>query len=133
MKEAIKKSGSVLMAFLLLFSTLSFTLDMHFCGKSLVDFGLYHEAEGCGMSMDDGLMTAMGCCNDLEIFVQGQDNLDQHSQSDIIPAAVFVSFLSRTFQFETEQNLTDSFVPHRQYIPPLLIRDLSIRDQVFLI
>lgn len=133
MRKTVRKSGSVLLAFLLLFSTLSFTLDMHFCGKSLVDFSLYHEAEGCGMAMDDSLTTEMGCCNDLEIVVQGQDNLDQLAPSPLIPVAVFVSYLSHTFQWDDPQNLDEAYVPHGQYVPPLLIRNISLRDQVFLI
>lgn len=40
MKKILHKILSVLMASEVFFSKLSFTIDMHYCGNSLVDFSL---------------------------------------------------------------------------------------------
>lgn len=134
MKAFAQKTGSVLLAFLLLFSTLSFTMDMHFCGKTLVDFEIFHEAEGCGMSMDDSLMTEMGCCSDVEIAVFGQDDL-KFPQWDSLkaPLQVFVAaaaaYLPQLLAWEPDA----AFIPFKEYSPPLLIRDLPVNYGVFLI
>lgn len=43
------------MAFVVMFTTMSFTVDMHFCGDSLVDFSLFAKAESCGMEKNNRL------------------------------------------------------------------------------
>ena len=68
---------------LLILSTLSFTVDMHFCGRHLVDIGINSMADGCGM-MPDGVKDecgmasvkpGMGCCQDVEFAVTGHEDL----------------------------------------------------------
>ena len=49
MKLFIKKITALLMAFVVLFSTMSFTISEHYCGDHLVDSGLFSKAENCGM------------------------------------------------------------------------------------
>ncbi len=121
------------MAFLLLFSTLSFTVDMHFCGKSLVDVSLYHEAEGCGMSMDDQLMVDMGCCSDVEWSVDGQDSLEKApAVPDLAPQ--FVALLQVVSMYNLlEPELRSRIIPFKEYSPPKLVPDITVRDQQFLI
>ena len=133
MKAFVHKTGATLLAFLLLFSTLSFSVDMHFCGRSLVDMELFHKAEGCGMSMDDSQMAAMGCCSDHQIVVAGQDDLKAPPATDLqpplqlaLPAPVYSIALLPEAGHEAP-------LPYEKYIPPLLIRDLPVQHQVFLI
>ena len=133
MKSFVHKTGATLLAFLLLFSTLSFSVDMHFCGRSLVDMELFHKAEGCGMSMDDSQMAAMGCCRDHQIVVAGQDDLKAPPATDLqpplqlgLPAPVYsIALLPEAGR--------EAPLPYEKYIPPLLIRDLPVQHQVFLI
>ena len=49
MKQLIHKSMTVFMAAVVLMTTMSFTIDMHYCGDSLVDFSFVQKAETCGM------------------------------------------------------------------------------------
>ena len=39
------------MALVVLFTTMSFTIDMHYCGNTLVEAAIFHKAKGCGMEM----------------------------------------------------------------------------------
>lgn len=133
MKAFLHKTGAALLAFLLLFSTLSFSVDMHFCGRSLVDMELFHKAEGCGMSMDDTSMDAMGCCSDHQIVVAGQDDLKVPPALDLQPpldlwVPTLVSFLS-----DLPASGPQAPPPYEKYTPPLLIRDIPVQHQVFLI
>ena len=41
------------MAIVVLFSTMSFTVDMHYCGDNLVETAIFHKAKGCGMEMEN--------------------------------------------------------------------------------
>ncbi len=52
MKKAIFKITSFLLAILVLFSTVSLTVEKHFCGNFLVDTALFSVADSCGMSVE---------------------------------------------------------------------------------
>ena len=51
MKDFYKKISAILMAVVVLFSTMSFTISEHYCGDKLVDSALFSKAEFCGMEM----------------------------------------------------------------------------------
>ena len=68
------------MACVVIFTTMSFTVDMHFCGDTLVDVALFKEAKNCGMEMamntpTSNEMKGMSCCHDEQIVSIGQDDL----------------------------------------------------------
>ena len=133
MRAIAHKMGAISLALLLLFSTLSFSLDMHFCGGMLVDFGLYHPAEDCGMSMDDTTMGPSDCCSDVEVYVQGQDDLNPSMEVSLdVPQDLFQNVFF-TYVMVLVEDLPQTFIPFKEYSPPRLIRDISIRDQSFLI
>ncbi len=134
MKSFLHKTGAALLAFLLLFSTLSFSVDMHFCGHSLVDLKLFNKAESCGMSMDDGLMEAMGCCSDYGVVVLGQDNLELPVPTALQPPPSFwAPVQGGPIVAALFEPLRESFVPFKEYSPPKLVRNISVQQQVFLI
>ncbi len=134
MKSSAHKSGSVLLAFLLLFSTLSFSMDMHFCGKMLVDYAFFTEASDCGMAMDDPKMADSDCCNDVEIVVLGQDDLEKTKAESVQgPQLVLVALLNKGLPMLLELDTRVAVPPFDDYSPPKLIRDLPVRHQVFLI
>lgn len=134
MKPVAHKSGSVLLAFLLLFSTLSFSMDMHFCGKMLVDYAFFTEASDCGMAMEDSRMADPGCCNDVEIVVLGQDHLEKTKAESVLgPQLVLVALLTKGLPVLLDLDPRVAEPPFDDYSPPKLIRDLPVRHQVFLI
>ena len=51
-KQIFHKISSFLMAIVVLFSTMSFTINMHYCGDNLVETVIFHKAKGCGMEME---------------------------------------------------------------------------------
>jgi hypothetical protein len=127
------------MAFVVLFATMSFTVDMHYCGDSLVDFSLFTKAEGCGMekaqpvkSCGNPSISEKSCCTDQQIVKEGKDDLKTSLNKVTLEQQTFVA----TF-FYTYINLfngpDESFVPFKDYSPPPLIRDVQILDQTFLI
>lgn len=132
MKALATKFGAILMSFLLLFSTLSFSVDMHFCGHSLVDVALFDEASDCGMSQYADLMDIFGCCSDKEIVVDGQDDLQSIAKWQ--PEVPYAFIVPRILGFVREAVIIDkdlSIPP--EYSPPPLISDLPIVFQQFLI
>ena len=79
MKQFFHKIMSLAMAFVVLFSTMSFTVNMHYCGDTLVESAIFQKAKGCGMEMEkpstEGCsITKKNCCNDEQLAIEGQDN-----------------------------------------------------------
>ncbi len=138
-KQFIHKVLSVLMALLVMFSTVSFTIDMHYCGDTLVETAIFHKAKGCGMEMDKGIVntgcsiTKKNCCKEEQIIVKGQDELNVTVFEDL--KFDQQSFLT-TFII-SYSNLFESFpkeiIPFKDYSPPNLISDIQVLDQVFII
>ena len=125
------------MAFVVLLSTMSFTVSMHYCGDILVDTAIFHEAKGCGMEMQKPLskgcaVIKKGCCNNEQLVIDGQDELQFRTDIISFDQQVFIaSFLYSydTFFKDYDKNLSS----HLAYKPPLVIRQLYKIDEMYLI
>ena len=132
MKQTIKNITSISLAFLVLFSTMSFTINEHYCGGSLVETSWFVEAEGCGMEMETSTsFSADSCCNDIVTIVDGQDEVKQNSQLTI-DQQVFITAFIHTYSELFEVPVTEA-ISYKDYVPPLLVRDIQLLDETFLI
>ncbi len=137
MKKVFQKSGSLLMALLVLFSTMSFTVDKHFCGSILVDKAVFSDARTCGMEEHDLPVAEKGaaeetCCNEEQIAVEGQKELKVSYDELDLGQQIFLASFTWTYAglfAEAPQNA----IPFDLYSPPLLVTDILLMDQVFLI
>lgn len=128
------------MALLVLFSTLSFSVDMHYCMGHLVDFSLFDDVKTCSMqmetsdssSMDTSMEMAMDCCSDVQLNKVGQDDLKISFDTISFDQQVFLTSFVCTYLNLYAEERTDK-VRFEDYSPPLLIRDTLILDQTFLI
>ncbi len=143
MKSLSHKLAAVLMAFVVMFTTMSFTVDMHYCGDSLVDFSFYHKADSCGM--DAGLklnrqdsqsceraFTKKTCCSDHQIVKDASQELKTTIDKITFEQQTYVATFFYTYVNLFERRDT-SFVPYKDYNPPFLIRDVQILDETYLI
>ncbi len=130
MKKAFQHSISIAMAFLVLFSTFSFTVDKHFCGSFLVDKAIFAEAKTCGMEMETSTETS--CCSNEKIAVEGQDELKHQFDSLDLNQQLFLTGFTYSYIFIFE-DFSKEIIPFRDYSPPLLVKDIQLVDQVFLI
>ncbi len=131
-KKVLHSMFSVLMAFLVLFSTVSFTIEKHFCGDVLVDVSLFAEAEKCASEAEE-IIAKMDCCKDTIDVVQGQDELTVKAFDDLdFEQQVFVTTFAYSY-LTLFEDLSQQVIPHKDYSPPNLVHDIQIRDQVFLI
>lgn len=134
-KQSLYKFFSVLLALVVLLSTVSFTIEKHYCGDVLVDISVFAKTEKCGMEMpevDTCEITKKSCCKDEIDLVQGQDELiktlidfDVDQQQFI---AAFIYSYINLFEGAPKQ-----VIPHKDYSPPNLVKDIHVIDQVFLI
>lgn len=138
MKEIILKISSVLMAFSVLFSTMSFSISEHYCGDNLVDSSLFSEADSCSMEMEKPLaigdceIQKSNCCKDVVKLYIGQDNiktnpLDLNSSEQILVASFIYSYINL---FE---GLEENIIPFKEYSPPFLITNIQVINETYLI
>ena len=125
------------MVFVVLFSTMSFTVNMHYCGDTLVETAVFHKAEGCGMEMDkpstDGCaITKKNCCNDEQSVVDGQDELQIQVDSITLEQQVFIASFVYTY-INLFEGLDNNVTSYEAYKPPLVIRQLYKIDETYLI
>ena len=133
MRKNFQKSISALLALLVLVSTFSFTVDKHFCGNMLVDLAVFSEAETCGMEMDPEMGLAEdSCCTNQKTAVEGQDELKISFQSLDLDQQVFLTSFTHTF-INLFEGTPLEVIPFKDYSPPLLVTDIQVLDQVFLI
>ena len=130
-KKVIHNVFSVLMAFLVLFSTGSFTVEKHFCGNTLIDSAVFTKVQGCGMEMTQ--TKTKQCCKDELEVVKGQDKL-KLSKFEEFPAYHQVFISSFTYSYlNLFVSIDKEIIPHKDYSPPNLVADIQILDQVFTI
>lgn len=130
----LHKSFSLFLAFLVLFSTFSFTVEKHYCGNHLVDTAIFSQAKKCvGIGAEDISYVKKPCCKDIVVIIEGQDELTvkdfQSIEKDTY--TTLVSYvLSYTFLFET---VAKPIIPHKYYKPPKIIKDIHVLDETYLI
>ncbi|WP_326492543.1 HYC_CC_PP family protein, partial [Sinomicrobium oceani] len=145
MKKVFFKISSFLLAFLVLFSTVSFTVEKHFCGDFLVDTALFVKADSCGMVAekiqsptikDTGssacTVSKTSCCSDEIALIQGQDTLQKATslewQHQLVSVQAFVYVYLNLFE-----GLKENVIPFRDYAPPLVVQDIQVLHDTFLI
>ena len=125
------------MAFVVLFSTMSFTIDMHYCGGTLVETAVFQKAKGCGMEMGtsstgDCSITKKNCCSDEQVIVDGQDELQLQVDTISFEQQIFLSSFISTY-ITLFEGINEDVSLYQEYKPPLIIRQLYKLDESFLI
>lgn len=130
---------AVFMAAVVLLTTMSFALDIHYCGEKLVDFSFVHQVETCGMEKmqkpsdcENPLLSKNSCCTDKQIVNQGTEDLNvSFEQITFEQQVFFTSFVYSYYNlFEATESKTILFV---DYPPPFLKRNVQVLHQTFLI
>ena len=128
---------SVTLAILMLLVTMSFTVDMHYCGDTIVDFSLTQKTHTCGMEEKqaencENEISKKSCCTDKQIVIEGQDDpkitIDKITIGQQIFAASFFYAYINLFE-GPDKNI----LPYRDYKPPILIRDIYKLHETYLI
>jgi len=138
MMQLFRKISSIIMAFVVLLSTMSFTVSEHYCGHTLVDIALFSKAESCGMelqktaSIDGNSINKDNCCKDNIKEFKGQNELNTDFSTLNLEQQVFVASFTYSY-LNLFEGLKENSIPFKYYTPPLLVTDILVLDQVFLI
>lgn len=131
-KQFLHKVFSTLLAFLVLLSTVSFTIEKHFCGDILVDVSLFSEAEKCGMETLEIQMKKTCCKYEVDV-VKGQDELKFSSFDDLeFEHQQFLASFVYSY-INLFEGLPNQIIPHKDYSPPNLVADIQVLNGTFLI
>lgn len=125
------------MAVVVLCSTMSFTLNMHYCGDYLVETAMFHKAEGCGMDMQkpatkDDSITKKNCCNDEQLVIDGQDELQLQVDKISFEQQVFIAYFVYSY-INLFDDLDDNTSAFEAYQPPLVSKQIFKLDETYLI
>jgi len=131
-RSFISKIGSIVIALLVLVSTMSFTIDAHYCGNILVDKAILSKAQTCEMHQHMPSEEESSCCDNEVETIEGQDIL-QFSKAEFeldIPLEFTVFSLIYFCDLDVFEKQIDEF---QFYNPPQYSLDLQLLNQVFLI
>jgi hypothetical protein len=137
MRKFSLKIASILMAFVVVFTTLSFTVDMHFCGDTLVETAVFQKVKGCGMelqkpSKEDCVVKSNNCCNDKQLTIDGQQELQISFSAFSFEQLLYVTSILNTDK-EFSQVIDKSVPLYKGYALQLVIRQLYKIAETYLI
>lgn len=130
------KSIAAALSLLVLFSTLSLTIEKHFCGDTLIDIAVFSESEKCGVEpfqLKQNKVTTSDCCKDEINFIEGlsEITINPNEDLDVVQQQVLIAYIySYIHLFEDFEN---EFIPHEYYYPPTLIKDIHVLNETYLI
>lgn len=136
-KQLLHKSFASILAVLVIFSTLSFSVEKHFCGTTLIDISVFTPAEKCGSKLETSSekteVSKKSCCKDVIEVFEGQDNVDVKSPEKLSKFQNhFLAVLVRSYH-DLFIEVSAKSRPHYNYNSPILTKDFQVLDQVFLI
>nr|WP_042288695.1 hypothetical protein [Nonlabens ulvanivorans] len=133
----LKNISVLMMAVVVLCSTLSFSVHKHFCGPFLKDISIVVPSHGCGMETNNttescAVALEKSCCNDVVELVKGQDDLKLSWDHFNLDQQQFIVLFTHSYIYSiTGDDFVDT--PFTSYSPPLVTRDIPVLHQSFLI
>ena len=122
------------LSLLVLFSTLSFTVEKHYCGENLIDTAIFSEVKKCGpMDSEDMVYIKKPCCKDTVDVFEGQDELNT-SDFETLDKTLKFTLVAYVYTYsQLFESLPKPLIPHKDYSPPNLIKDIQVLDETYLI
>ena len=124
------------MALTVILSTISWTVDKHLCMGRVMDVSFFVEAEDCGIA---DALSNMGqdsmmkhCCDDESFTLIGQEDLTVTWFDFDLDQQVFLFVFTHSY-LDLYSPQVEPPAPFEEYPPPLLVKDIHVLDQVFLI
>ena len=139
MKQSFSKILSIFLTCTVLFTTTSFTANMHFCCSKLVSLSVTGEAKPCDEKLQNPENTSNKCtlgqkdCCSTDAFINiGKDDLNKVSFELDAQTLVFLKAFIYTY-INLFEGLEENVVPFKNYDPPWIQKDLHVLHETFLI
>jgi len=134
--KIIKTISVVALALLVLLSSTSFMVGIHFCGGKMKNVALLSKAEDCGMEKKIPPChrhLAKSCCEDQAIVHEAEGFKASFHKIDISPSTAIDIDLPQVVLAEIIPAAALLQFRYYNYDPPLRSSDLTITHSVFLI
>jgi len=110
---------------------------MHYCGDTLIETAVFQKAKGCGMEMQNPstkgcAIIKKNCCNDEQLIVDGQDELQLSVDKISFGQQVFIASFVYTYN-NTFKGLDNNVSSYEEYEPPLVVKQIYKFDETYLI
>jgi len=137
MKVFTKKISATILSLVVLFSSMSFTIDTHYCGGNLVDISYFGEADNCGveeMQMDSDVtkIKKNKCCKD-EITIVESSTFNKEELITIQINDIEFVFAFAYSYINSNQNILLENEYYKDFSPPGIDQDILVLHQSFLI
>jgi hypothetical protein len=136
----LKPIVSSLLALLVLVSSSSFMVNMHFCGGHVQSVSFIEDAAACPMEVQlppchkKMAVKKSGCCEDKHVAFEGKDFNTQVQDFSMLSWQTINWVGSLPMIMEVIQvNEALAFSNHTPYKPPIVERDIPVLVQSFLI
>ena len=141
MVQVIQKILALILAFIVLFSSFSFTVEKHVCMGEVTDVSFFTSADSCGMLMEEedcvnhefsgDKIHQENCCDNIQELIPGNQNEQQAIDSFELNQVQFIYAFTSTYLklFEVKENIS----PFITISPPIIDKDYQILYQSFLI
>jgi len=140
LKQILHKILASFLALVVLFSSLSFTVNQHLCHGKVVSTSYFTKAKSCGMNIgfckndnsSESHLNRTSCCKDITEFIQGNDTEQQALACFEMPQIQFVTaficpYIIPLSTYVEKDNFSD------YHPPPLIDKDIQVLYQTFLI
>lgn len=135
----MKKIFSVILSFVILFTSMGFTISSHKCGgkrvKTVLNIGVADVS--CGMENTSSKKCAdknqmkSNCCQDEFQAIQLNDNYTKITSFEYSSPSFTIFFVA--ILFDLLPNVKTPHLFFKNYLPPPLVKDIKVLVQSFLI
>ncbi|MDB4850986.1 hypothetical protein OAH61_01055 [Flavobacteriaceae bacterium] len=137
MKLIIRNISATILSFIVMFSSMSFTIDEHFCGSRLMDVSYFGDADNCGMDEIDmssniSVFKKNNCCKDQITLLQSSIfNKEKFINLQHVDAEVL--FFKANSYLGAYKDIAIEIEYYTDFSPPDIAQDFQVLHQVFLI
>ncbi len=137
MDKITHKITAFVMAFVVLFSTTSYVINMHYCDDALVETSIMHKSNDCEMEMEKSStekcsIINKNCCFDKQLLIEGL-NEGQYTLNNIsFEQKLLIDSFVYTY-INYFEGLEKKVSLYEEYKPPFLIKRIYKIDETYLI
>ena len=133
MKKRFSQFLAITLSLVVILSSMSFTIDKHYCGEVLVDVSYFGKADGCcEMSKKPAEEKRKKCCSNETEFI-ASTTFDKEKVLSISPKELqFLVFHVYSY-INLYQDVELEKEEYRYFPPPDIVQDIQVLHETFLI
>ena len=137
MNAIVKKISTTLLSFMVLFSSMSFAIEEHYCCDMLMDVSYFGNADNCGVeevivNSSIYVLKKNNCCKDQTTLLESSI-FNKEKIINIQNVDAEVLFFKEYLYLAIHKNFSLELKYYTNFFPPDLEKDIQVLHQTFLI